>query len=290
VNDLLQAFSMFAFGGLLGALAYKATRSDSQELQRMIDGQPKARRAWERREPRTGTMPEPAPAPTRRYAFSIPSATAPETRNAAPGEPWTVQTLKPHRDPTPAADVAVPALQATITATVGALLLLAIALLAMRAPWQDALRAGGLAWAALLAGAWLWRLHVVDGILQEIERIIGRDLTGDGMIGRAPHTVLLDPDQARHTIEAQRREAQDAGELAALLAFVDKCFVSGTSERAHGAKPNTTAREQYIAHRDTLLRLGLAAWRNEDRPTAGWILTTSRQKAHQVIAAHIGEI
>ena len=56
------------------------------------------------------------------------------------------------------------------------------------------------------------------------------------------------------------------------------------SQEIKASGPERTA---YVTQRDVLLSLGLAAWRNPDKPKAGWKLTTSRQRAHDVITKHV---
>ena len=37
----------------------------------------------------------------------------------------------------------------------------------------------------------------------------------------------------------------------------------------------------------TLLSLGIARWRNPERPKAGWVMAVSRERARQIIVRHV---
>jgi hypothetical protein len=273
---------MIGIGAVLAALAYRAMRSDSAELQRLIDGQP-ARRAWER----GATTEHPRRRELTRYAFALQS---PTDSGAGIGGAWEVEKSTPHRDPTRDSDVFVPLAQAFVTGTLLTALLLAVALLGLGLPWQGVLKAAGIGWPAVLLATWLWRLGVVDGLLAEIETVTGRDLDHDGNVGKPAHAVLLDPGRARAAIAEERATTTADNEVAELYKFVDICYSVGCSENAHGVKPNTTGRERYLQRRDTLLALGLAQWKNPERPTAGWQMTASRNKALHILADHVGAL
>ena len=224
LSDIVQALSMLTVGVLFGALAWRLTCSDNRELQRVIDGHP-VRPVWQRRaDPSTPSTSSTSSfghldeviersAQQRRYQTTLPpvGSGAPRQLPAAPAG-WEVSTSAPARDPNTNSDVIVPMMQSIITATVAALLLITLSLLAFRVSWQTTLRAAGVCWSVVLALAWLWRLGIVTGLLAEIESMTGRDLDGDGAIGKSTHAVLLDPGKARAAIAEELSQQDTAGE------------------------------------------------------------------------------
>lgn len=201
------------------------------------------------------------------------------------GPAWELERRTPHRTPSVESDFAVPALQAGMTALavgVGA------AMLAWAAAWSW--RVPVAVCGAVFVLSWLWRLRIVDGLLWTVESIIRRDVTGDNHIGQPEpqHAyTLANPAEARAQVaQTQRAQAQDT-RRAELLAFVHTCTTHGTSERAHGVQATGPDREKYLAHRDALLALGVANWRNPDRPKAGWLLAVDEAQASDVISKHV---
>jgi hypothetical protein len=195
-------------------------------------------------------------------------------------EPTHSETRTPQRTPSIEADVAVPGLQAVATAialAVGAGLLS----WALAWSWKVPVVVLGLA----LAGGWLWRLGIADSLLWAVESFTGKDVDGDGVKGRPQMSfTLANPATARQTVAKEARQTADATRRAALLAFVDKCFMVGTSESAQGIAAGNRA--DYLTCRDALLALGVGRWKNPDKPKAGWELAVSRQRARQLVAKH----
>ncbi len=74
---------------------------------------------------------------------------------------------------------------------------------------------------------------------------------------------------------------------AALLAFVDRCYLSGCSEGAHGITASGPERDNYVACRDVLFSLGLAEWKNPHRAKSGWQMTTDPATCKAIIASHL---
>jgi len=191
-----------------------------------------------------------------------------------PNETWT-----PARTPTVEADFIVPTAQALMTAAAAAL---ATGLLAWALgwSWRVPVAVGGLA----VAAAWLWRLGKVDSLLWTVEGLSGVDLNRDGNIGRPLTVAVANPAQARATVARETREQEREARKQALLEFVDRCFLVGTSESAQGIAAGDRA--DYLTCRDTLLALGIARWRNPNRPKAGWEMVVSRHRARQLIEKH----
>lgn len=105
----------------------------------------------------------------------------------------------------------------------------------------------------------------------EVERRTGRDLDGDGAIGR-PHPVLVNPRQG----QAVARRQTEAEYKANFEAFILGCETDTTYRRW---QQRGVSRAQYFEWRDLLLGAGYAAWNNDD-PRQGWRLL---QPAEQII-------
>jgi len=197
---------------------------------------------------------------------------------AASSETWT-----PQRTPSIEADVAVPGLQAVLTAGAAAI---CAGLLAWALGWSW--RVPVVVGALTLAGSWLWRLGVVDRLLWTVESFTGKDVDGDGVTGRPQVSfTLANPGQARQTIAKEVRAAAASAEQAELLQFVDTCFMRGTAEGKHGVTAAGPDRTAYLAKRAALLNLGVARWKNPARPRAGWCMACSRQRARQLVTKHV---
>lgn len=207
----------------------------------------------------------------------------PQLRQADDGPAFS-ETKTPQRAPSRESDLIVPFGQAVITSLmVGA----AAALLAWAFGW--AWRVVAVAVAVALIGSWFWRLRLVDSLLWTVERVTGRDMNNDNQIGRPAATsfAVVNPGAARGAVAAENRQAAQSAERVALLAFVDQCYISGCGEHAHGVRASGPARAEYVARRDTLLSLGVAAWRFPNNPRGGWQMAVSRQRARQIVEKHV---
>lgn len=208
---------------------------------------------------------------------------------AAASTPAMIETSSPARTPEIAADVAVPILQAVFSGVVGGLVGLVIA---WRSGGDLALWAVG-GFVAALAVAWLIALGLVRNLLWHVERITAADLDGDGRAGQPEpetHVMVENPQAARATVaklEASKRTAEAVRDY---LDFWQRCHLVGTASRAHGAKPGTLGMAAYEAKRDKLMKLGLAAWKNDANHNAGWSVTTDLAMGAQIITAHLREL
>lgn len=208
----------------------------------------------------------------------------PETLPALPGAPVPqIETRTPNRTPNREADLIVPAGQAAMLALAVLIGGGAVAI-ALGLSGRLVLASFGI---ALIAG-WFWRQRVSDGLLWAVETATGLDLDHNGTVGNPSRAyAVMQPAAARETVARETRQAAQSAERAALLAFVDKCYIRGTSENAHGVKATGPDRAEYVAKRDVLLSLGVAAWRNPDKPRAGWQMAVSRQRARQLVEKHV---
>jgi hypothetical protein len=193
------------------------------------------------------------------------------------------ETRTPQRTPALEADVFVPGAQAILTALA---LAICAGLLAWALGWSW--RVPVVVGALTLAAGWLWRLRLVDSLLWQIESFTGRDLDQDQHVGRPQMSfALANAHAARSEVAKETRQEAVNEKHAALLAFVDRCFMLGTPEGKHGVKASGPDRTAYIAQRDALMALGIAKWRNPDKPKAGWIMAVSRQRARQLVTKHV---
>lgn len=202
---------------------------------------------------------------------------------AAPPEPAQTyrETRTPRRDPGLESDVIVPGLQAIFTALAAGA---CAGLLAWALSWSW--RAPVIVLALSLILAWAWRLRLADRLLWQVERWTDQDLNGDGATGEPAHSfAIANPAQARAAVAQETRQAAQSAEQAALLRFVDTCFIRGTSESAQGIAAGD--RTDYVRRRDVLLSLGAAKWKNPARPKAGWVMAVSHERARQLIARHV---
>jgi hypothetical protein len=187
---------------------------------------------------------------------------------------------KPARTPSFESDFIVPAAQALLSAIVAAIV---TGLLAWCLDWNG--KTVPIAFGVTLAVTWLWRMRVSDALLWQFERLVGHDVNHDGVIGQ-PGTVLVNPWQARQ--EAAQVVADDDAqhERQELTAFLHRCYTVGCSESAHGVKASGPDRETYVKNRDVLFALGIASWRNPERPKAGWRLAVSHAKAVDLLSKY----
>ena len=199
-----------------------------------------------------------------RYQTPAPPATA---------EPWMVETRVPVGPSRVETHVIVPLLHATITM----ILLAAVVLL-----WQWHPLAGAVGTVGLLV--WGWRILLGDRLAWKLETITGRDITGDGQVGRPGALGLINPQAARQEVAQQETQTSD---LPRMNAFVVRCFIDGTPEAKQRIRPNTKERTNYVECRDGLLRLGLARWRNEENHDSGWDMVLDREQTLAIIAQHV---
>jgi hypothetical protein len=139
-----------------------------------------------------------------------------------------------------------------------------------------------------LALAWFWRLGFADKVLWSVETWTGKDLDNDHSIGK-PALGFAVVNKARARDAVAHEAAQNATETrqTALQAFVDVCYLHGTSEASHGITASGPDRENYVKCRDVLFSLGLAAWKNPNRPRGGWVMVADPATAKAIVAGHV---
>ena len=121
-----------------------------------------------------------------------------------------------------------------------------------------------------------------------MESWTGRDLDHDHNIGRpALQFATVNGGAARARVARETAQNDTEARQAALQAFCDVCFLHGTSEGAHGIEASGPDRVNYVACRDELMRLGLAAWKNPDRPKGGWVMVADPATCKGIVAGHV---
>jgi len=193
---------------------------------------------------------------------------------------WEKRSLQ--REPNIEADFLLPVLQAFGVAS-ALLILSALAALAFDWTWHVPAVAFGLALAYMLVA----RLRFMDSLLWSVETLTGYDVNGDGKVGEPAAFTLANPAQARQAAAIAEATTESEAHKAELLAFVHRCYTVGTGERSHGVRASGSDREAYVRQRDVLLSLGIARWKHDGRPRAGWVMAVSHQKALQIIARHV---
>lgn len=206
-------------------------------------------------------------------------------REAGPTPAYTVERKEARATATVETAVTVPALQAAFTA-IAAGICAGLLAWAMGWPWK----VPAVVLALGLALGWVWRLRFADSLLQRVETFTGLDLDGNGHIGPAATPAraftVAQPATARAAAATAQREATASARQVELLEFVRRCYLSGCSEAAHGVKATGPDRETYTAARDTLIRLGVAGWRNPERPRGGWRMLVKQDEALAIVARH----
>jgi hypothetical protein len=152
-----------------------------------------------------------------------------------------------------------------------------------RWPWDVTWTGGLLAFIAMLA----WRLRWVDRLAWRLETITGRELDGKPGIGKPDHPfVLVNKDEARSKADALAAEVWRESRAAELVRFAAACATEGTSEAAQGVS-SKSQREAYLAKRQALFDLGLAAWKNPAVPNSAWVLRLPPEQTAQFIENYV---
>lgn len=115
---------------------------------------------------------------------------------------------------------------------------------------------------------WQRELSEANAALWRIEEITRTDLDGDGHVGAPPVPAPRRPDHPLTLVfgAPPHKTRQERFE-----AFVRGCKDS-TAQNYWEGPPHNLPREDYINWRDTLIRLGWAAWRSGSSKKPGWEL------------------
>lgn len=142
--------------------------------------------------------------------------------------------------------------------------------------------------AVSVGGAWFWRLGWSQKAVWSVESWTGKDLDGDRSIGRpALGFAVVNPGRARGVVAREAAQNATEARTESLQRFVDVCYLSGCSETSHGITASGPDRDNYVTCRDTLMALGLAAWKHPDRPKGGWQMTTDPVTCKGIVGNHV---
>lgn len=112
---------------------------------------------------------------------------------------------------------------------------------------------------ALLGRAQIW----------EYERQTGKDIDGDGIIGKPPPAdpLVISANANSTSLSVAGQEER----FAQLDAFIDAIYErNSTTESTHIEGRGMDRDSQYVPFRDALIRGGYARWISQARPNAGW--------------------
>ena len=156
------------------------------------------------------------------------------------------------------AGVKTPLLQAVITATVAGLVVI---LGVVFKSWPVA--AIPTTWVITFALAWWLLLLNTRGLLKTVERVIGKDLDGDGQVG---FTVEI-------TENLPERKRVQYAHFPARQAEVERFATAALNGWLTVNSPHRLSRRKFTQLRDVALDRGLLAWRCEDARQQGVELT-----------------
>jgi hypothetical protein len=196
-----------------------------------------------------------------------------------PGSTW--ERRAPVRAATVSADVFVPVLQSATTALVGGV---AAGLL------SQSLAGAGVGAGLTFGASWLALLRAHRAGLWAVERVTGRDLDGDGRIGRPGEPAQ--PSTVKIEIKEDRRNGQSLAWLdlpvdeKRLRQFAQRVTAGGAlSESEWTGSGGPFSRDEFRGLRDALIERGLARWRNPQEPRQGWELT----RKGKVVLEHVAQ-
>jgi len=165
----------------------------------------------------------------------------------------TQREYAPQRWPSVASDVTVPFLQALITG-------LFIAVLITGIFWGfiglDFTKTFALSVAVSVITAWFWRMDVVTQTLWNIEDIIGKDITGDKIVGKPP-AVHLEITRGNKTEFA---EIDGIGDHQRLRKFAILALTNRLNERMTHTEFGWT-RDHWQGVRDDMISRQWATWK-----------------------------
>lgn len=141
--------------------------------------------------------------------------------------------------------------------------------LSLETALNDALFGAGLTFAIALSIAILVAVADFRGSLASVERILGRDLDGNGVVGKATRLEVT-----IHSEKSKQIKMLDLPLTDHVLFTFARAAVNGLpiSEREWTGEGKLTP-DQYRAFRDALIKRGLARWKHPLNHRAGWELT-----------------
>ena len=197
--------------------------------------------------------------------------------------------IAPARAPALDADVRVPGCRAALTAlSIGLVGATAAGTVAVISHAGLAASVGAIAAVGWCSGVVAFSVELVHEkrqlareVVWEYERATGRDINGDGVIGKPeqrPGVVI------RGTPDNRDLTDQDEA-LDELEEFVRACYVDGHTAETYRVEGDGMDRDRYTYLRDVLIRGGYAEWISRSRPNVGWRFRASAfPTAESVIA------
>jgi len=179
-----------------------------------------------------------------------------------------VERQQPSRAAEVGADVIVPLMQSGITGVVGSGLLTWA--LAEFVPDYDGSLSRFFGFWALFLSAFVWVVLLVDtrSLLRTVERLVGKDLDGDGQVGE--RVVVVGARQNQQEALDRERQARSS----AFAEFVSSLPTHGTGYQTWEGR---LGRDMYLEFRDALLKLGYAKWNSPQDHRQGWSLVVPVQ-------------
>lgn len=197
----------------------------------------------------------------------------------APAQGLGPRDYAPQRWPSVAADVTVPFLQSVITAFM-------ISLVATGIIWGafglNFLKTWGITFGIGLVIAWFWRLGVITSTLWHIEEALGRDITGDHVVGKPQPAVRIEVARENRTEYVDIEQLDD---VAALRKFAILGLTNRFNERAV-KQAFGWSREHWTEVRDDLVERRWLKWNGPEGSTQGVVLTSSGEAALREILNH----
>lgn len=136
-------------------------------------------------------------------------------------------------------------------------------------------------WLMLTAGPFVYGM-----LLDRVERRVGRDLNGDGVVGAPPPAA---PTQV--TVYVQDKDGQVRSAQHLVFGVGDRIFAFAravtvgrtTGEREWRGDGRLFREEEYDQLRDLLIQRGLAVWKSRS-PRQGWTLTERGRRVFEELA------
>lgn len=184
-------------------------------------------------------------------------------QRSGPDKPWPgYEVERPMRQPSVASDVMVPFLQSIITGLIVGTGITTLLWHLADAPFWGT-------WVIIAStsavAAWLWRLGTVSETLWTVERIIGRDITGDDVVGKPEAHIVTVRGPGVSTLTPEERKRVE------FIQFIRG--IDATGDSTYRRWQHLLGRTKYEEFRDALLKTGLAEWIDESNHQRGWRLT-----------------
>ncbi len=217
---------------------------------------------------------------TRRYDLDHPMPQAGEYGTSLyPEVKGMYEQMEPAREGSVHSDVLVPLFQSLITGFFGGAILALVTWYFIAQDAEYALYAFGISLVVIATVVWMGLLDDHKRLLWRVERLVGKDFDGDGVVGE-PETLRIELTTTNEE-GFQSMEILDLpGDAHKLREFACAVLagraISLASWTGHGG---LYSRREFIVLRDELLHRGWMAWRNPHAPAQGVMLTRKGREA-----------